>query len=140
MLLMFLLAVVGVVIAVDLVLAAVWVWGISDFKAAYVSRGKAPGLLDMIRAVPGDIYLWGAVATAGLIFVVSMVSVTRLGGGGAAVAEMIGARSLPSDTRDALERRLLNVVEEMAIASGVRVPAVYVMDKEQGINAFAAGW
>src|SRR6185295_10385386 len=38
------------------------------------------------------------------------------------------------------ERRLVNVVEEMAIASGVRVPTVYVMDGERGINAFAAGW
>src|SRR6185436_16790121 len=44
------------------------------------------------------------------------------------------------DTRDPLERRLMNVVEEMSIASGVRVPAVYVMDGEAGINAFAAGY
>ena len=44
------------------------------------------------------------------------------------------------DTRDPLERRLVNVVEEMSIASGVRVPAVYVMDGEVGINAFAAGY
>src|SRR5208283_2838689 len=29
--------------------------------------------------------------------------------------------------------------EEMAIASGVPVPQVYVMDEEDGINAFAAG-
>ncbi|HYM29487.1 MAG TPA: M48 family metallopeptidase, partial [Steroidobacteraceae bacterium] len=53
---------------------------------------------------------------------------------------MVGARRIPPDTQDALERRLLNVVEEMAIASGVRVPAVYVMDGEEGINAFAAGY
>src|SRR6185503_17791553 len=51
-----------------------------------------------------------------------------------------GARRVTSDTRDPLERRLVNVVEEMSIASGVRVPAVYVMDGEAGINAFAAGY
>jgi Zn-dependent protease with chaperone function len=64
----------------------------------------------------------------------------KLAGGGAAVAEMIGARAIAQDTRDPLERRLLNVVEEMAIAAGIRVPAVYVMDREKGINAFAAGF
>ena len=53
---------------------------------------------------------------------------------------MVGARSVPPGTADPHERRLRNVVEEMAIASGVRVPEVYVMDGERGINAFAAGW
>jgi Zn-dependent protease with chaperone function len=53
---------------------------------------------------------------------------------------MVNARRITPDTRAPLERRQLNVVEEMAIASGVRVPTVYVMDGEGGINAFAAGW
>jgi len=52
----------------------------------------------------------------------------------------MSATALPPDAADPLERRLVNVVEEMAIASGVRVPAVYVMDGEDGINAFAAGF
>src|SRR3954464_4154797 len=78
--------------------------------------------------------------TAGAIFVVSLIHIARLGGGGAAVAAMAGARPLASNTTDPLERRLVNIVEEMAIASGVRVPQVYVMDNESGINAFAAGW
>jgi len=50
------------------------------------------------------------------------------------------SRRVAPDTSDRLERRLLNVVEEMAIAAGVRVPKVYVMDEETGINAFAAGY
>ena len=86
------------------------------------------------------IYLWGALGTALVIFVVSGWNVLQLAGGGKAVAEMCGARRVSSDTRDPLERRLVNVVEEMSIASGVRVPAVYVMDGEEGINAFAAGY
>jgi Zn-dependent protease with chaperone function len=53
---------------------------------------------------------------------------------------MMGGRAVSPDTRDALERRLRNVVEEMAIASGVPVPAIYVLDQEKGINAFAAGF
>ena len=138
MVLLFFAAVVGVVLAVDLVLAVVWVWGSSEFNA--VEPGRAPGLGALIAAVPGQIYVWGAVVTAALIFLVSTVNVTRLAGGGEAVAKMISARRISPETRDPLERRLLNVVEEMAIASGVRVPGVYVMDGEQGINAFAAGW
>jgi Zn-dependent protease with chaperone function len=51
----------------------------------------------------------------------------------------MGGRLVNSNTLDPNERKLLNVVEEMAIASGVPVPQVYVLDEEQAINAFAAG-
>jgi Zn-dependent protease with chaperone function/uncharacterized tellurite resistance protein B-like protein len=60
-------------------------------------------------------------------------------GGGAAVAASLGGQPVPADTTDGHERRLLNVVEEMAIASGVPIPAVYILE-EDGINAFAAGF
>jgi Zn-dependent protease with chaperone function len=59
--------------------------------------------------------------------------------GGGAVASLLGGREVPPDTGDPLERRLRNVVEEMSIASGIPVPAVYVLDGEPAINAFAAG-
>ncbi len=59
-------------------------------------------------------------------------------GGGAAVAQMLGGVPVPRATDDPLQRRLLNVVEEMAIASGVPAPPVWVLP-EAGINAFAAG-
>jgi Zn-dependent protease with chaperone function len=59
--------------------------------------------------------------------------------GGSAVAELLGGRRVDPSTSDPLERQLMNVVEEMSIASGMSVPAVYVMDRESGINAFAAG-
>jgi len=133
--LLYALAVLAVILAVDVVLAVTWL-ATSDYDAttAYMNTGS------LLRSVPASVYLWGALATAGVIFLVSAWNVSKLGGGGAAVAQMVGARRLEPGTRDLLERRLLNVVEEMAIASGVRVPAVYVMDGEGGINAFAAGW
>ncbi len=59
--------------------------------------------------------------------------------GGGAVAESVGGRRIDPGRATPAERRLLNVVEEMAIASGTPMPAVYVLDREQGINAFAAG-
>ncbi len=60
--------------------------------------------------------------------------------GGPAVAEMVGGRRVEPDTEDLRERTLLNVVEEMALASGVAVPAVYLLPDEAALNAFAAGY
>jgi Zn-dependent protease with chaperone function len=59
--------------------------------------------------------------------------------GGPAVAEWLGGRRVPPGTSDPNERRLRNVVEEMAVAAGIAVPEVYVLDRERGINTFAAG-
>ncbi len=133
--LLYALAVGGVILAVDLVLGGLYAWNID-----YGPDGKFLSWTARFGMVPKSLYLWGALGTAALILAVSAWHVMQLASGGKAVAEMVGARRVNSDTRDALERRLVNVVEEMAIASGVRVPAVYVMDGEQGINAFAAGW
>jgi Zn-dependent protease with chaperone function len=120
------------------VLAGVWIFGIAD--SGFVEPGRRASLMTLIRSVPLQLYLWGAVITVAIIFIVSAVNVVKLADGGEAVARMAGARRVSPETRDPLERRFLNIVEEMAIASGVRVPAAYIMDGENGINAFAAGW
>jgi len=133
--LLYLLAVAGVIVAVDLVLAGLYAWNL-DWRQA----GQELNWGMRMRAVPGAVYAWGAIGTALLILAVSAWHIVKLSSGGKAVAEMAGARRIASDTRDPLERRFVNVVEEMAIASGVRVPAAYVMDRESGINAFAAGY
>lgn len=75
----------------------------------------------------------------GVIMVGSWSKLAQLSGGGKVVAQSLGGRPVEPTTSDLSERRLLNVVEEMAIASGVPVPEVWIMDGEQGINAFAAG-
>lgn len=74
------------------------------------------------------------------IFVGTIYRVSQLRKGGSAVARLLGGRRVESSTTDADERRLMNVVEEMSIASGLPVPDVYVLDKEENINAFAAGF
>ncbi|MFK7851305.1 MAG: M48 family metallopeptidase [Akkermansiaceae bacterium] len=75
----------------------------------------------------------------GVILIGSWSKLAQLSGGGKVVARSLGGRALEPNTTDFKERRLLNVVEEMAIASGVPVPEVWIMDEEEGINAFAAG-
>ncbi len=66
------------------------------------------------------------------------VKFAQMSHGGAAVAQAMGGTQVDPASRDPDERRVLNVVEEMAIASGVRVPPIYLME-DQTINAFAAG-
>src|SRR5215475_4216576 len=81
-------------------------------------------------------------AAAGVGLVVggaSVFKVAQLASGGQAVALMMGGKEIPGTTTDPRQKRLLNVVEEMALASGVPVPPVYVL-QEPGINAFAAGY
>jgi len=70
----------------------------------------------------------------------SLYRISQLSGGGRVVAEGLGGRLLHSDSNAPLERKILNVVEEMAIASGIPTPPVYFLDHEEGINAFAAGF
>lgn len=73
------------------------------------------------------------------VFIGSAVKKRELRAGGPAIAEWLGGRQIFHGARDPLERKIWNVVEEMAIASGTPVPAVYLLDDELGINAFAAG-
>lgn len=81
-----------------------------------------------------------AVITAVFIGGATLVKTLQLSAGGGRVATQMGGTLVSPDTRDPLRSRLRNVVEEMAIASGVPVPEIYVLEQEMGINAFAAGF
>src|SRR5690606_26556274 len=82
-------------------------------------------------------------AIAGLICaVVGFASLFRwldLKQGGAVIARELGGQLVQPNTGDLKQKRLLNVVEEMALASGIPAPQVYLLPQEAGINAFAAG-
>jgi Zn-dependent protease with chaperone function len=88
---------------------------------------------------PGAYWQWIALLILALIGAGTLNTTLKLRGGGRAVAALVGARRIDPATKDLNERRLVNVVEEMSIASGTPVPALYVMDDESGINAFVAG-
>jgi Zn-dependent protease with chaperone function len=85
--------------------------------------------------------LFAAVSFAALAVIggASLYKWSEFSAGGSAVAESVGGRRVDPHTTDPKEHQLLNVVEEMAIASGMPVPAVYIMDDEPAINSFAAG-
>ena len=60
--------------------------------------------------------------------------------GGRGVAISLGGRSISRESAELPDRKLLNVVDEMSLAAGIPAPAVYVLDRDDTINAFAAGW
>lgn len=80
-----------------------------------------------------------SLAVLAVILVGSSYRSMQLLEGGGAVARSLGGVRLDRNAADPQRRRLENVVEEMAIASGVPMPEIYVLEQESGINAFAAG-
>src|SRR5882672_1374805 len=131
MLLLFVLAVAAIVAVLNLVGVAVYIW-IFDPPILYERN--------LLQAVPRHVYGWSTAVILGVIAWGTGRRLYQLSGGGVAVADMIGARHMKRDTGAPAERRLLNVVEEMALASGISVPLVFVMDDQHTINAFAAGY
>lgn len=129
----FVLAVIAIIVAVDLALVAAFGLGAGGSLAADPSYWDA--LLSNYPLLAG-----GAVVTLAVIGFSSLYRIASLSGGGGVVARGLGGVSVDADTRDPLRRRLRNVVEEMALASGVPVPEIYVLEEEDGINAFAAGY
>ena len=84
--------------------------------------------------------LGGAAVTAAVIAIASLFKTAALRSGGGKVARDLGGVLVEADANDPLRRRLYNVVEEIALASGIPVPEIYVLEQESGINAFAAGF
>ena len=121
MVILFALAVIGIVVVVDIAVLLL--------LGSQLGGGGALGLL--------------AMTTIGTLAVIGMGSLYRMAslrGGGETVALQMGGTEVPENTNDFQLRRLRNVVEEIAIASGVPVPKLYVMEHEAAINAFAAGY
>ncbi len=124
-------------LVVLLVLAIVVLAG-SLYVLAVLGQHKASRSQE-IDWFQGDLFFW----TAGVALIVivggSLLRIAELSKGGGAIAERLGGRLVGATTRDPLERRYLNVVQEMALASGLPVPLCYVIDADETINAFAAG-
>ena len=128
---LYLLATLLIVAGVSLVAGAVlydpYFSGQPFSVAAFVEQ-QAPTLIG--TAVITTLFIIGA----------SLFKTSQLSAGGSQVALQLGGTLVSPATTDPLRSRLRNVVEEMAIASGVAVPDIYVLEREHGINAFAAGF
>jgi len=129
----FVLATLCIVIAVDLVVATV-----ARSLTSELGWLMLPDR-EWLRTHPGLLAV-ASLGTLALIGGASLAKTVALRSGGGSVAARLGGVQVLRADGDPSRVRLLNVVEEMAIASGVPVPEVYVMPGEQGINAFAAGF
>jgi Zn-dependent protease with chaperone function len=130
----FLLAFVTVALATTAVVA-VGLRAYTERNALFIGTGSMGEWL----GGHGGLVTTVALGTLGLMILASLYRAATLAGGGGNVARMLGGTQVTGDGTDPLQRRLVNVVEEMALASGLPVPEIYVLEHEAGINAFAAG-
>ena len=130
MILLFILAVGGLIFLTNLLLLVVLAYLKTGYFVFSVSELNSFFELSVFVGVTVGVCL--------LIFGGSFYKTISLSKGGPAVAEMLGGRLVPQSTNDLQQRQLLNVVEEMSIAAGMPIPKVYLLE-ENSINAFAAG-
>ncbi|MEO0454367.1 MAG: M48 family metallopeptidase [Verrucomicrobiota bacterium] len=96
-------------------------------------------LHDELGWLDPELFLTVGIGTAFTIFIGTSIKTFQMAEGGESVATLLGGRKVSPATSDPDEKRLQNVVEEMAIASGTAVPSIYLLENEKSINAFAAG-
>jgi Zn-dependent protease with chaperone function len=127
---LFVAAVIAIVVAVNGVLGIAYLYFLTP-HGAWARYG--------LDALP---HFFVTTTTAVVLLMIgggTVLQILAMREGGEAVARMVGARPVDPSTQDLLERRLLNVVEEMALASGIAAPRAYVLERQDTINAFAAG-
>lgn len=125
LLLLFTLAVVLLIIATTLAL---------EFTLHLMGGNKGT----FVDSLSLETFALVGIIITGVVLICATIKQWQLRRGGPAVAEMLNATRINRSTQDIYERRLLNVVDEMALASGIPSPPIYVME-ESSINAFAAG-
>jgi len=126
----FVLCLLAVALALDVVLFS--------FMTSAAANRPVVAPLEFAARNPG-VALFSTLIVMGVLGLASLYKSMELRGGGGVVARSLGGVLVGQDTTDLKLRRLMNVVSEMAIASGVPMPEVYVLEQEAAINAFAAG-
>lgn len=123
---LFLLAIVLIALAINGV-----------FYFALASQTTIAGSLDEWLRQGYWIYI--SLGTVAIILLTSLFRSWQINSNPGAIIQMVNATRIPFETKDLKQRQLVNLVEEMAIASGMPIPSVYVMKNESGLNAFVSG-
>ncbi|MFZ2542273.1 MAG: M48 family metallopeptidase [Gallionella sp.] len=129
--LLFSLAVITLIIMTNLLVMVVF---------GFISNEQLQSSGALIQKMDWQKFALVSAAVGAVVLMGSLYKIMALSAGGKAVADALGGQLIPQNTGDLKQRRLLNVVEEMAIASGTPAPPVYILMGEPGINAFAAGF
>ena len=133
-----LIAAVCAVITISTLFISVFIY---FFNSSYVATGQIQQLPlseHLINTLQADYFIWVSLGVVSVVVLGSLLKRMQLRAGGSYVAQSLGGRPLTHDNANTKEKQLLNIVEEMALASGTSVPQVYLLE-ESGINAFAAG-
>ena len=128
---LFILAVLGLIVMANLLVMLVF---------GYLDREQLRDGGTLIRQMDWQTFAAVSAGVGTVVLAGTLYRMASLWAGGKAVAESLGGQLIPRDTRDMNQRKLLNVVDEMAVASGTPAPPVYLLANEPGINAFAAGF
>lgn len=129
--LLFGLAVVTLIILTNLLVMLVF---------GFIDTQQIQSAETLIRTIDWQTFFAVSLGVGVVVLVGSLYKILVLSSGGKVVAEGLGGQLIPQNTDNLKYRKLLNVVQEMAIASGTPAPPVYVLANETGINAFAAGF
>jgi Zn-dependent protease with chaperone function len=127
---LFVLAVVALIIMTNLLVMIVF---------GFIDSQQLRDGGTLIRQMDWQTFVAVGAGVSVVVFAGSLYKIIALSAGGKVVAESLGGQLIPQNAQDLNQRKLLNVVEEMAIASGTPAPPVYLLANEPGINAFAAG-
>ena len=138
--LLFALALLTLIFLTNLLVAG-FLWGNPDiFPELGQKNIQDPSLFDIFHYISWQVWLTISAVVCGFVGLAYLYKSIKLSSGGSSIAYSLGGRLVLPNSEDFYERRLLNIVEEMAIASGMPVPQVFLLDDEIGINAFAAGF
>lgn len=134
----FILAIVFIILVIDCIVMGTIIYVNPQLYYSFVDsvlQVNQPALINLALLTTASVS-----PTIILVIVIGTIyKIISLREGGIAVANMVGAREIDPGTTDFLEKRFMNVVEEMSIASGISIPKLYIMDNELAINAFVAG-
>ena len=112
---LFLAAVISLIVMTNVLVAGVYLW------TGNYAMPNSPPLAQLLAGMSAEQWAIISVGVIGVIGVACLYKYLTIRGGGRTIAESLGCRPIVRNTADAKEQRLLNVVEEMAIASGVPV-------------------
>lgn len=130
---LFALAILGLILMTQVIVLVAFAW----FSGIAVS--DTDSFMYAINSLGSTVFFGIALTIITIVALAWLYKAAQLSSGGKAVAEALNGIRIQNGTEDLDERKILNVVEEMAIASGTSVPPVYLIE-EPGINAFAAGY
>jgi Zn-dependent protease with chaperone function len=134
----FILAIILIILSIDILAIGLIAYSKQEYYYPLTNMGYQLNKEALIQLATTTTLIVSPVIIA-TILLGTFLKLAALSNGGISVAEMVGATPIDPATNNFLEKRFINVVEEMSIASGISIPRLYVMENEPAINAFVAG-